>query len=69
MSPSVGELLVNIIQPMLGAGVPQVVKTTGAEDFAELVQDGMADDLHPWTEQGLRWSGGPQKCARFIPVS
>jgi len=41
MSPRAGELLVNIIQPMLGAVVPQVVKTTGAEDFAELVQDGM----------------------------
>ncbi|MCX7008395.1 MAG: LuxR C-terminal-related transcriptional regulator [Kiritimatiellaeota bacterium] len=30
-----------MIQPMLIAVVPQVVRTTGAEDSAELVQDGM----------------------------
>ena len=35
------ELLVNVIQPMLGAVVPQVVKTTGIENHTELVQDGM----------------------------
>jgi len=29
MSRRVGDLLVNIIQPMLGASIPQVVKTTG----------------------------------------
>ena len=33
--------MVNVIQPMLGAVVPQVVKTTGTENHAELVQDGM----------------------------
>src|ERR1035437_6367075 len=42
MSPHAGEVLTEIIQPMLIAVVPQVVKTTGAEDPAELVQDGMA---------------------------
>ena len=31
----------NVIQPILGAVVPQVVKTTGTENHAELVQDGM----------------------------
>jgi len=32
---------VNVIQPMLGAVVLQVVKTTGIENHTELVQDGM----------------------------
>jgi DNA-directed RNA polymerase specialized sigma24 family protein len=41
MSPRAGELLLDVIQPMLIAVVPQVVKTTGAEDSDELVQDGM----------------------------
>lgn len=41
MSPRAGELLLDVIQPMLIAVVPQVVQTTGAEDHAELVQDGM----------------------------
>ena len=41
MSPRAGEVLTEVIQPMLAATVPQVVKTTGAEDHAELVQDGM----------------------------
>jgi len=41
MSPRAGELLLDVIQPMLIAVVPQVVRTTGAEDSAELVQDGM----------------------------
>jgi hypothetical protein len=41
MSPRAGELLLDVIQPMLIAVVPQVVKTTGAEESDELVQDGM----------------------------
>ena len=41
MSPRAGELLLDVVRPMLIAVVPQVVKTTGAEDHAELVQDGM----------------------------
>ncbi len=41
MSPRAGELLLDVIQPMLIAVVPQVVKTVGAEDSDELVQDGM----------------------------
>ena len=41
MSPQAGMLLLDVIQPMLIAVVPQVVKTTGAEDASELVQDGM----------------------------
>ena len=41
MSPRAGELLLDVIQPMLIAVAPQVVKTVGAEDSDELVQDGM----------------------------
>jgi len=41
MSPRAGELLLDVIQPMLIAVVPQLVKTVGAEDADELVQDGM----------------------------
>ena len=41
MSPRAGEVLTEVIQPMLIAVVPQVVRTTGAEDSNELVQDGM----------------------------
>jgi len=41
MSPRAGELLLDVIQPMLIAVVPQVVQTAGAEDSDELVQDGM----------------------------
>jgi DNA-directed RNA polymerase specialized sigma24 family protein len=41
MSPRAGELLLDVIQPLLIAVVPQVVQTTGAEDADELVQDGL----------------------------
>ena len=41
MSPRAGELLLDVIPPMLIAVVPEVVQPTGAEDSDELVQDGM----------------------------
>ena len=33
--------MLDVIQPMLIAVLPQVMKTVGAEDSDELVQDGM----------------------------
>ena len=39
MSPAAGDLLVEHIAPRLRATIPRVVKTVGAEDAEELVQD------------------------------
>ena len=55
MSPAAGDLLVEHIAPRLRAAIPKVVKTVGAEDAEELVQDAIviaAQMLHRVEEQG-----------------
>jgi len=55
MSPQAGEVLLNVIQPMLIATVSQAVKAVGSEDAVELVQDGMvmaAQALEKLEQQG-----------------
>ena len=42
MSPAAGDLLVEHIAPRLRSAIPKVVKTVGAEDQEELVQDAIA---------------------------
>jgi hypothetical protein len=42
MSPQAGAVLVEQIAPRLRSAIPHCVKTVGAEDGEELVQDGIA---------------------------
>lgn len=61
MSPSAGDILVEQIAPRLRAAIPNSVKTIGAEDPEELVQDAItiaAQMLHRVEEQGKQVTPG-----------